>query len=1405
MDINDPRRRLQVLNQSSPSLRVATAPTQQLKVTTAPSQRLFVGNQQINREPAANTAPYEPPKKKNFVSQVAEVVTKPFEPVAEAITRTLPGGNADLIANQKLTEQNNANAKLFNDLYRQGKISSVNYRKAMENVATDSQAQSEQSKQVQEKADISKGVASAVYAGATPLGAAGFGAKTLVGRIASEAGIGGGFGVLNQGATNADPTLKGAAKEAGIGALIGGLIPGATSLIGKGVGLFKNRGADKVLNQLVNSNNADEITQILSKNVPDAEEPLVRAAADFVAKENNPQTIQAVIDDLTQGGPNLADGVYTAYQPHPDSIPEGYHVPGSPDPSIKLTSPEELAAQRATNEESLRFSEAGQNAKEVAKDPTVAKVVQGGTQDPLAVVINTVTKTEDPKAVRGLIDKLMPSLSPGQRKRLAEKLTKTDNEDEATALLAEASTKSPDIRAEQTALEQATQPVEQPQPVTQAAQAEQAIEQLPPQNGTIDAPVASEAPTTATTPEAVSNPVNQNADQAVEAPTDAKAAFPDADPEAQKAIQEVMDSLNDAQKAYNKNSKVVSQEKAARINKGEASYETAGGGEAGFRAKAGSLAGEYSKSGYNPITVPENVQKTILDDIEKSSLRGFEKLNVQNAMRKVWGANEKKPTKSDIIYIRKYFGDDLADTVKDVVESGGKDWRDLLRDVAGIPRAAMASFDLSMGGRQGAPFAARHFDAWKNANIESVKYGKSTEYFQEEMSKIANDDAYELITGPLGIRLPSVANESDEVMASANMLSKIPVYGKGIDFSDRAYSGGLTKLRYNVAKKVIDGFGGIDDFRAKFSDQELKDIGEVINTFTGSGGKPGGITERHMQTLATTLFAPRLWAANLNRLNPVFYARLTPEARKMALQAQSSFFTVAGAVLGMAAMAGASVSWDPRSADFAKIKVGNTRYDILGGQQQNIRFLAQQITGEKINSSTGELQTVGEGFGKPSRFDLAVDFAGNKLNPLLGYAKRLAESRSDGTNKFGEPVNPFQEFSNLLTPLNIQSIISTAKDTGSAPKSVAMNIPGFVGFGAQTYGDTPTKDQGKVKEDGTKEFKGKVTPEMVTDENGKPYTDEKGRPVKVKFPEGATDLEKQALIEDARGRARSDSYTRNLSGEDQALIKLDDKQLRKYVKEGKMDQEKFDAIKQLQENKDNLGGPDIPKEVTSKYAKDYYAKFNSIPKDKQDAWLRGNPEPFTKDIAAKLNKERPRGLDEFKPSNELAKAYAEFEKDLLSHPDYTDIDKNNKVKAFQAHAYKLNYSNQVRDIFAEGGSADLKKFITDKQISKDDLDAAIKLDNDLYNSGVTGSLKFSKKFRNEYGFAVPSGGGAAGGGSGGSGGGKTAKTQKAYLNDLLPSFAKGPEKPTFSAIPRGKSKITSSGPKGSSKKVSIRL
>jgi hypothetical protein len=937
------------------------------------------------------------------------------------------------------------------------------------------------------------------------------------------------------------------------------------------------------------------------------------------------------------------------------------------------------------------------------------------------------------------------------------------------------------------------------------------VDEMAEQSGTaVEAPEGAIEPDTAPNTElgqsAPQSP--ENASESVAAQKADEIVAEDADEPTRQAVQEILDSLNNAEGEYDKVSKVRTKEKAQKIAKGTGSYESAGGGEAGFRAKLGSLKGKQAVSGFEPIQASEKTQTAILDDIEKSDLRPFEKLNTQNAIRKIWGANESKPTTSDINYIRKYFGDDLADTVKTAIDESPKGWKDVIAQVAGTPRALLASFDLSFGGRQGAPVGARHIKEWTNANIESVKYAGNSKYFQDEMKKIEGDDSYETVTDLMGVRLPAAGGDvADDAFANADYASAIPGVGKGVDLSDRAYSGGLTKLRFDLANKIIEQSGGIDQFTKTYDKDAAEGFGRYINTFTGSGGKKGGLIARSGDLPQTLFWAPRKWAGTVERLNPKYYYDLykaNPKAAKLAMETQASFIGTAGVLMSIAAAAGAEVGMDPRSADFGKIKLGNTRYDILGGLQQDFVAMYRFMIGEKVDSETGEVEDLDQSF-FGSRKEIIQQYAENKLNPLLGLANALAGGGYRGIEAIENMgnLNPFENtfVKGLATPLGIQGVYETFKDTGNIAESVAKNVPSFFGVGVQTYGAQPAQDVGK---DG--KYTGKITDDMVMD-GDQPVLDDKGRPIKIKFPKDATDLEKQALMDDKRKSALSDQYRRTLSSEDQALLKLTQDQLKGYVDDGKITQERYDQIQQYHQDIDNVDGVEIPEGVTSELGKQFYRTYNSKSESAQKKWLAEAPDETAKTITELLNKERVAGLPEFKPSNELSKAYAEYEKDLNTHPDYSAIDKQNKAKEFQKYVYKLNYSSPQREVFTEGSSSDLRALLKAGSVSKDDLNAAIQLDNELFNSGLSGSLKFSKKFRNEFGYGVPSGKGGSGGGSGGSGDGDT--TKRAYLSALLPgesTGSSGKSMPKFSSKRRSaKGSVSVAKPKKSSKKISINL
>ena len=185
----------------------------------------------------------------------------------------------------------------------------------------------------------------------------------------------------------------------------------------------------------------------------------------------------------------------------------------------------------------------------------------------------------------------------------------------------------------------------------------------------------------------------------------------------------------------------------------------------------------------------------------------------------------------------------------------------------------------------------------------------------------------------------------------------------------------MNKLRADTVDDIVS--------QAKKSGVELTpnlldSAARFVNSASGRGDL--GVLNKAATVLNAAFFSPRLIASRLNLLNPVYYSKLDPFVRKEALK---SVLSSAGIITGIATMAklgGLDVGTDPRSADFLKVKSGNTRWDIGGGFAQYIRLIAQLVTGEKISSTTGRKMTVGEGYKPMTRLGIVGDFLGRKYS-----------------------------------------------------------------------------------------------------------------------------------------------------------------------------------------------------------------------------------------------------------------------------------------------------------------------------------------------------------------------------------------------------------------------------------------
>jgi hypothetical protein len=382
------------------------------------------------------------------------------------------------------------------------------------------------------------------------------------------------------------------------------------------------------------------------------------------------------------------------------------------------------------------------------------------------------------------------------------------------------------------------------------------------------------------------------------------------------------------------------------------------------------------------------------------------------------------------------------DLIDDLAASLPKGKGDKILNALNLPRAIMSTGDLSAPLRQGVFTAARHPITFGKNFGKMMKYAFSEDSYRNLKADIITSPNYNLYVKH-GLPLTDIGAglTGREEAFMSNLAEKIPLFGKLANGSNRAYTGFLNKMRVDLFDDFVNTakLNGITD--QKYFDDAAKFVGSA----TGRGSLPK-MLEGSAPALNSIFFSPRLMASRISLINPAFYMKLEPTVRKEALKSLGAFVGTGMSILALAKANGADVSTDPRSADFGKIKMGNTRYDIWGGFQQYARLIGQLATGEKISTITGKETTLGQGYNAPTRKSILGDFFQSKTAPIASLLLRGAEGE-----KYGEKFNLPAEVLDRFLPMVSADAFDLYKEYGA--KGVAGAIPGFFGVGSQTYGD----------------------------------------------------------------------------------------------------------------------------------------------------------------------------------------------------------------------------------------------------------------------------------------------------------------------------------------------------------------
>jgi hypothetical protein len=369
-------------------------------------------------------------------------------------------------------------------------------------------------------------------------------------------------------------------------------------------------------------------------------------------------------------------------------------------------------------------------------------------------------------------------------------------------------------------------------------------------------------------------------------------------------------------------------------------------------------------------------------------------------------------------------------------------------DVMNAPRALMTTADLSAPGRQGLILSLTEPRAAIRAMGRQLRSFVSQGSHDELMRWLATHPDADLAehSGLYSAMKQQAGLSGREEAFMSRIAGRLPV----VKQSERAYVAYLDSLRQDTFSKYareLERAGITFDTHP----DEFKSIARFINSATGRGELPQAI-ERFAPALNATLFAPRNLKGRFDVLNPIFYARMSPVARRIAARKMMQFVGTVTGGMYLAHLAGAQVTLNPDDPDFGKVVVGQTHYDFTGGHRSVVRVGAR-LGKTFAGAQGGELKRVAAQAAR-----ILAQFARQNTAPVPNYAIAAATGAEVNGDKFewgghlrrNDHLTPGGGALARVLPLSLQDIFDAWGAEGG--RGVAKAAPAAIlGVGVQSY------------------------------------------------------------------------------------------------------------------------------------------------------------------------------------------------------------------------------------------------------------------------------------------------------------------------------------------------------------------
>jgi hypothetical protein len=414
---------------------------------------------------------------------------------------------------------------------------------------------------------------------------------------------------------------------------------------------------------------------------------------------------------------------------------------------------------------------------------------------------------------------------------------------------------------------------------------------------------------------------------------------------------------------------------------------------------------------------------------------------------------------------------------------------DSFSKTAGFAKALKASLDNSAIFRQGWKTIWTNPISWqRNARksfIDIAKQLGGKETLKEVQADIVSRPNAELYNK---MKL-AIGNVEEEFPTT--LPEKIPLFGRVYKASEGAYTGFLYRQRADIADHLlkIAKNTGVDINDPK----QLDSMGKLINSLTGRGHLGSLENRKTAATLNNVFFSIRFLKSNVDTLTAHQLQRgVTPFVRKQAAMNLLKIIAGTASILAIAKAHDAdSVELDPHSANFGKIKVGHTSFDVSGGMNSIVVLatrLGPLLAGKDSytkSSTTGVKTPLNKSMTGQTGMEVLNDFFENKVSPATSIVRDMLNQKDFNGNK----PTVANEAKNTLLPFPINNAIQ--EHDPYAANKLLSSIADGLGISASTINPKRNLDMDNLTKTQTA-FKNKIGEKSfikANDEYNKKYNE----------------------------------------------------------------------------------------------------------------------------------------------------------------------------------------------------------------------------------------------------------------------------------------------------------------------------